>query len=141
MSLINRLLRLLGRTDYDIFISYKRGDADHYGSALADLLTRKGFRCYLDQFVRELGQKDLPKSVREAVRNSSMLVILGTERASESVWIPQEIAEYKKRQAQCIIPIDFGTAKEQDWFKEVTSFHTPQEEAAALEKGVPSRYI
>jgi hypothetical protein len=140
-NFIKRVLIFFGGTDYDIFISYKRGEADLYGSALASYLTEKKYRCYFDQHVRDEGQDDLPVSLKKAVRNSTMLIILGTTQVDSSKWIRQEIEAYNQRKKKNIIPVNFGDAETQKWFELVKIFHSPNESLENLKTGKPSSLI
>jgi len=139
--MIRHILRLLSRVDYDIFISYKRNEGDHYASALASFLTEEKFRCYFDQHVRDEDQERLPKSIEIAARRSRMLVIVGSEGVKNSKWIPQEIKYYMKRRKPVVIPIDFGTILNEEWFKLVHKSQANPEKIEYLRTGEPTKYI
>jgi len=89
----------------DIFISYSRLDGATYAAGLATRLTGLGFSCRLDQWGTESG-KDMPQSLRNALRRSAALVLVGTEGAAHSRHVRDEVQELKRR-ARPIIPIVF----------------------------------
>lgn len=139
--MMNPVFRWLGGTDYDIFISYRRNEGDYYAGALARHLAEEGFRCYLDQHVRETSQDVLPRQIRSAARHSRMLVVVGTDGIASSKWISQEIAAYMQRRKPNVIPVNFGNIMDAAWFKPVRKFQVHDEEPALLATGQPSEHI
>lgn len=107
---------LFGR---DIFISYSRADASTYAPNLANTLREKipALSFYLDRWGAP-ADVDLPRSLKRSLRWSSVLVIIGTERAVSSPFVQAEIAIYGKTPRQ-VIPIDVdGALSRVDWNQE-----------------------
>src|SRR5215218_7293762 len=88
---------------YDIFISYRRKDANAYALALANRLTKLGFRCYLDQLSAPT-DKEIPDEVLTALRHSTALVVIGTPGAVESRAVATEVRIFAAGR-RTIIPI------------------------------------
>lgn len=88
---------------YDIFISYRRKDANAYALALANRLTKLGFRCYLDQLSAPT-DKEIPEEVLTALRHSTALVIIGTPGAVDSKAVATEVRVFAASK-RIIIPI------------------------------------
>lgn len=139
---IKRILRFIGGAEYDIFISYYRSDAANYASALADHLTNLNFIVYLDQFVREEGQDELPEKIKKAISYSKMFVILATENCNSSKWMKPELDIYLRRKERNIVPIDFGGIENVNWYEEIKVYqHFEEKNKTALEEGQPSKNI
>jgi WD40 repeat protein len=130
------LFRFLFR--YDIFISYARRDGKDYALKLRDQLRQLDFSCFLDDDELPAGNS-LRNTLKRALRKSATLVIVGTERATQSRYVELEVSEFSAT-GRAIIPIDiegtllnapWSVVKERDlvWIDEVK---------AALTKGVPS---
>lgn len=103
--------RFLG---HDIFISYARADGFLYANVLANLLGKKGYTCFIDQWENEPGVK-LSGRLISRLENTRMLVLLGTDGALFSRAIEQELEIALKRNIQ-IMPIDFGNAEKAIWY-------------------------
>src|SRR5437588_10285596 len=96
---------------YDLFISYRRADANVYALRLADRLTKLGFRCYLDQFSSS-ADPELPEDVKYALRQSAGLVIIGSPGALESKAIAEDVDIFSKL-SRTILPVSVtGTLKD-----------------------------
>lgn len=89
----------------DIFISYARADGAIYAAGLANELVKLKFSCKIDQWGTQAGQ-EIPPQLRRALRRSSLLVLVGTEGAANSVPVAQELTEFKKT-GRIIVPIIF----------------------------------
>ena len=125
---------------HDIFISYARADALDYAPRLANQLTKLGFRCYLDQLDAPPGVKT-PEAVLTALRRSTSLVIVGTNRAAESVAVGDEVNFFSKL-SRVILPIDVNMALEKAvWGETIAGMARTRESALAVEKGRPSRQV
>ncbi|MDT5268353.1 MAG: hypothetical protein QOH49_539 [Acidobacteriota bacterium] len=96
-------LNLLSRDD--VFISYSRRDGALYAAGLADKLTEKGLSCFIDKLGTEPNH-DLPDSLRKKIRNCTVFVLVGTEKAARSKFVEKEIAEFKQT-GRTILPVDF----------------------------------
>jgi WD40 repeat protein len=124
----------------DVFISYTRADAVTYAAGLANQLAAKDFSCFLDQWGTPPG-KELPDPLKRALRRSAAFVLVGTEKATESAAVGQEIAEFVKTRRP-IIPIDFGGALERAaWSGLIVGLARTPESAEALRMGDPSPVV
>lgn len=132
-------MRLFSRlSGDDIFISYSRRDGSLYAAGLADELTQKKFSCFIDK----LGTKpdhDLPPDLIRKIKNCSILVIVGTERAAQSVFIQKEIRVFKET-GRTILPIDFDeNVSKAIWYDDIPGLAVESESnPEALDKGDPS---
>jgi WD40 repeat protein len=125
---------------HDIFISYARADALDYAPRLANQLTKLGFRCYLDQLDAPVGVKT-PGAVMRALRRSTSLVIVGTNRAAASAAVGDEVAFFSKL-SRTILPIDVDGALEgAKWSQAIAGIAKTKEIAKATENGRPSRQV
>ena len=135
-TVFKSLFRFLFR--YDIFISYARRDGKNYALKLRDQLRQLDFSCFLDDDELPPGNS-LRNTLKRALRKSATLVVVGTERATQSRYVEMEVSEFSIT-GRTIIPIDiegtllsapWSVVKERDlvWIDEVK---------AALTKGVPS---
>lgn len=89
----------------DIFISYSRADGSTYATGLANRLVEKKFSCRLDQWGTEAG-KEVPQSLKKALKRSALLLLVGTEGAAQSKHVAMEIVEFKKT-GRLVVPIAF----------------------------------
>jgi hypothetical protein len=90
---------------YDVFISYRRGDASAYAATLAlKLHERHDLVVFLDDQEFDAGEQ-LPILLR-AVRRSRMVVVLVTPNVGQSVFVPREVAAARAK-GRRIVPIDF----------------------------------
>jgi WD40 repeat protein len=125
---------------YDLFISYRRADANDYALRLADRLTKIGFRCYLDQFSSS-ADANLPEDVKYALRNSAGLVVVGSPGALESKAIAEEVSIFSKL-SRTILPISAAdTLNDDTWSGLIKGISRTDETQEALEKGRPSRQV
>jgi len=124
----------------DVFISYSRADALVYAAGIADRLSAKDFSCFLDQWGTPPGQ-ELPRSLRRALRRSSVLVLVGTPGAASSEAVGLEIREFVKT-GRPIIPIDFDHALEKAaWFPYIVGLARTTEQLGALRLGDPGPIV
>lgn len=120
----------------DVFISYSRADALTYAAGIADQLSAKDFSCFLDQWGTPPGQ-DLPRSLRRALKRSSVLVLVGTPGAACSEAVGLEIRDFVKT-GRPIIPIDFDRSLETaPWFHHIVGLARTAEQSDALKLGNP----
>ena len=99
----------------DVFISYSRRDSTNYALGLANELTTQKLSCYVDQWGTPPGE-DLPESLKTALRRSTLLVIVGTERAAASEAVSKEVTEFVKTE-RTMIPVSFeGSLEKARWF-------------------------
>ncbi len=136
----------------DVFVSYARRDAADYALALASELTKRGLSCFLDQWGTPPGSR-LPDSLKTALRQSTMLVLVGTERAAASENVREEVVEFLKT-GRTIIPITFssrgtgtardakeslnGTLEQATWYDLIRGTSVTVESLEALEAVAPS---
>jgi WD40 repeat protein len=129
----------------DIFISYSRKDGANYAAALASELSRRspelGFSCFLDQWGASAGA-ELSKPVVRALRRSSVLVLIGTPGALESVFVKKEIADFTgeswRRGHRPILPININGALDGLEWEALTGLVRTPETEEARRTGVPS---
>ena len=124
----------------DIFISYSRRDSTNYALSLANALTTQKLSCYLDQWGTPPGE-DLPESLKTALRRSTLLVIVGTERAASSEAVSKEVAEFLKTERP-IIPVSFeGSLEAARWFPLIRGLAIAEESTETLGSGTPSELV
>jgi WD40 repeat protein len=123
----------------DVFISYTRLDASTYATGLADKLTQLGFSCFIDRLGTD-PDEDLPDTLRRKIRNCSMLVVVGTERAAGREIIEKEIREFLASGRTSIVPVSFGDAVySARWYSLVQGIAPePELRPSALNDGDPS---
>ena len=100
----------------DIFISYKRDEADAYAEGLERDLTALGYYCFRDRKDSPAGTK-IELCEREA-RRSRMFVLVGSPKVTTSKrYIPAELAAYTKahqgfvsRRWARLVPLNVGHA-------------------------------
>jgi WD40 repeat protein len=123
----------------DIFISYTRRDASTYAAGLANELSKKGFSCFIDKLGTD-PDKDLPDSLKRKIRNSAMLVVVGTQWAGTRQTIEDEIGEFVGTGRTSIVPVDFdGAVYKARWYRLIEGI-APEAELNpnALDDGDPS---
>jgi WD40 repeat protein len=124
----------------DVFISYSRSDAAAYALALACELTKQKLTCYLDQWNAPPGV-EIPAVIKTALSRSSMLVLVGTRGATNSVAVGQEVAEFLKT-GRPIVPITFEESlPKADWFSSIRGLALTEEIVEALQRGKPSERV
>lgn len=126
----------------DVFISYSRRDGADYALGLADELTRRGFSCFLDQLGTEPGAR-LPASLKSRLRDSTVLVLVGSPAALNSEAVAQEVEEFKKT-GRPIIPVYFeeGAAPRDSLvYRHVAGVALTGEMVGALASGRPSEEV
>jgi hypothetical protein len=91
---------------YDFFISYAQDDGKTFATALADSLTGRKFKCFIDfrdfgvgQNWRQVGQR--------AMKRSSFLIIVGSPKSIGSRNVRFETDFFIKEIGRQVIPIDF----------------------------------
>ncbi len=125
---------------YDLFISYRRADANDYALRLANRLTKRGFRCYLDQFSSP-ADPNLPREVKDALRHSKGLVLIGSPGALGSKAITEEVTIFSTL-SRTIIPVSVaGTLNDSTWGGRIAGISRTEETAQALKSGTPSRQV
>ena len=142
----------------DVFISYSRRRGAEYALALANELTRHKLSCFLDQWGTPPDQ-DLPAQLRQALKRSSMLVLIGTEWAAASENVRKEVEEFLETR-RTIIPITFvdsdvyakiddgtlegefaGTLQQASWYPLIQGVAQTVESTAALSTKQPSETV
>lgn len=125
----------------DVFISYSRKDGALYAAGLADKLTEKKMSCFIDKLGTEPNH-DLPPSLKKKIRNCTVFVLVGTEKATQSEFVKKEIAEFKQT-GRTILPIDFGgNVANAIWYEEIPGLAVEiEKDSEALETGNPSQNV
>lgn len=126
----------------DIFISYSRRDTNRLGEKYADSLytelKKRGFSSFMDSLGAEPGATQ-PETLNHKIRNSKMLVIIGTERACQSPFVEEEIKEFLKFRRLPIVPIDFDeTILKARWYPLIEGVAMEHESQEALNSSIPS---
>jgi WD40 repeat protein len=125
---------------YDLFISYRRADANDYALRLTNQLMKLGFRCYLDQFSSHT-DPNLPEEVKQALRRSRGMVVVASPKAMESSAIAEEVAIFSTLK-RTMLPIDVArTLRDDSWDNRIAGLSRADESIEALEKGRPSRLV
>lgn len=120
----------------DIFISYARRDAGRYATALAARLSDLGYICFLDQFGTD-ANRNLPSSLKQKIGMSTALVLIGTEGATSSRYVSEELNLFKQT-GRPIHPIDVeDTLSKQDW-PEIQGLTLIPECKRRVDRGKPS---
>jgi len=121
----------------DVFISYARADAYGYALALAVELAKQEIACFADHWGTPPGDR-IPDAVLRSVRKSTMLVLLGSERAASSHAVRQEVEAFLTT-GRPIIPVSFGGALEQaSWFSRIRGLSLAHDSPDALAAARPS---
>lgn len=124
----------------DIFISYSHVDGGTYAVGLANELLKCGFSCFVDKLGTD-PSTNLPVLIRRKIRDSAMLVIIGTEHAGTSQAIEDEIKEFlNSPRPSLIVPVDFEKAiYRARWYDLIRGVPFETETSlTALEDGNPS---
>src|SRR5689334_7002019 len=127
----------------DIFISYSRRDATTYVNGIADVLTQKGFSCFIDRLGTD-ADEGLPLMLLNKIRRATMFVVLCTEAAKHSTFVSQEIYEFAeaKGTTRMIIPVLFHPSlEESDWFPLIKGIAPESESEEALVTGNPANAV
>ncbi len=129
----------------DVFISYSRRDenevGENYAVNLYNELKKRGFSSFLDRLGTEPSPTQ-PESLNQKIRNSKMLIIVGTERACQSAFVEEEIKEFLKARRIPIVPIDFnGTVPQARWFPLIEGVTLELEPPETLKTGIPSNDV
>jgi WD40 repeat protein len=122
----------------DVFISYSRRDGALYAAGIADKLTEQKLSCFIDKLGVEPNH-NLPPSLIKKIQSCKVFVLIGTEGASASNFVAQEIEVFKKT-GRTILPIDFnGAVGRARWYELIPGLATEMERnPASLETGTPS---
>jgi len=125
----------------DVFISYSRKDGALYAAGLADKLTEKNLSCYIDKLGTEPNH-DLPPSLKKKIKNCSIFVLVGTEKAAQSEFVGKEIIEFRKN-GRTILPINFGNdLGKAFWYEQIPGLPIETEkDEEALKTGDPSQNV
>jgi outer membrane protein OmpA-like peptidoglycan-associated protein len=115
---------------YDFFISYSRQDANAYALKVTNYLIDKGYSCYIDKWGTEPG-KSLPLNLKSIIKNASILIIVGSPSATQSVPISEEIDIFLKTK-RMIIPIDFGAIRTAIWWPKIEGLALTEEPLDSL---------
>ncbi|KAJ9154663.1 hypothetical protein P3X46_027979 [Hevea brasiliensis] len=83
---------------YDVFLSFRGDTRDNFTSHLHTALVRRGIRTFIDYRI-DRGE-ELEQSLVEAIRESSISVIIFSEKYADSRWCLNELVECMKRKKQ-----------------------------------------
>jgi WD40 repeat protein len=120
----------------DIFISYSRSDSGKYAMALAVAMSEQGYLCFLDQLGTDVN-RNMPESLKEKVRNSTALVLIGTEGAAASRYVREEVEIFKESKRP-IHPISIDDALTKDGWPELAGLTWISESRKSVESGEPA---
>jgi WD40 repeat protein len=124
----------------DIFVSYSRADGRAYASALASNLAQKGYSCFLDQWGTPPGI-ELPRRLLRSLDRSTVLVLIGTPKASTSQAVESEVRQFRTT-GRPILPIDFdGSLENAAWYPLIAGLARTPETHEALATGAPSPQV
>lgn len=107
-------------TGHDVFISYSHHHftSANYAPALADSLQKNGLDCHIDQWGSK-ADKCLPEFLKQIIRRSRVLVVLGSLPAYESSAIEEEIQCFKEKH-NTIVPVELDKdMHDARWWKEL----------------------
>jgi hypothetical protein len=93
---------------YDVFVSHSSKDKEK-AKFLAKDLENLGYKVWFDSNEIE-GSEDWIKEIEKGVDTSSVMVVIWTENAANSVWVEREIARADD-QKKPVIPLVFDDAK------------------------------
>ena len=136
-NLYDRMVRILFGADF--FISYARKDGSAYADNLVDALLEQGYTCFFDQLGTEPG-KQVPNSLLNKVKRSSVLVLLGTDEACKSSAVGKEIETFVPTKRP-IVPVNFGQLHNAIWFNQVQGISLSNESRHNLDQATPSSDI
>lgn len=105
---------LYQRTHYDIFLSHSYDDRDYIGS-LFDLLSRYGYKVYVDwivdkSLVRGNVNKNTASILKSRMSQCSCLLYVASDNTPDSKWMPWELGYFDglKNGKVAILPIVDG---------------------------------
>ncbi len=128
---------------YDVFISYSRRDSLDYAYALAQLLMKKRFECYIDQLSNLTPGKELPPNIEQAVKRSTAFVLIGSAGAQTSAPIKTEITLFlENNRNKPLIPITIeGAIDHALWAEQIAGLALINDTVKNLEAGTPARDV
>lgn len=124
---------------YDFFISYSRIDCSEYASYLANKLIEEKYTCYLDQWGSVPG-KELPASLKRKLKNSSILILLGSDAALSSKAIEEEIKIFTNTN-RIIIPVELCAISEARWYDSIEGIALSDEKSNFKNKKVSANLL
>ncbi|WP_421798268.1 TIR domain-containing protein [Haliscomenobacter sp.] len=130
---------------YDIFVSYSRKDSLDYAYAIAQHFMKKGFDCYIDQLSSITPGRELPSNIKDAVKQSTAFVLIGSEGAQTSEAIEQEIILFlENNKNKPLIPITIAGAINEitaKWYKKIGGLALIDDTLENLKQGLPAQDI
>jgi WD40 repeat protein len=130
----------------DIFISYSRKDGAKYAAALANELSNpaNNFSCFYDQWGASAAN-ELSKPVLRAIKQTSVLVLIGTAGAVNSSLVHQEVGLFSRarwlRSRGPVLPINIDGSLDDLTWSELTGLPRIQETEEARHDGIPSESV
>jgi hypothetical protein len=101
-NFVNRILGI---------VSYACVDASEYAKDLALALRERAFARFLDVESIQPGS-DIKVTLRRALKKSSFVILLVTEGAFRSEWVPWEVATFAKKNPGNVLPVEIGRSFE-----------------------------
>jgi WD40 repeat protein len=131
---------LFGR---DFFISYSRRDAAAYAATLASRLSAH-YSCYLDQLALPRGA-ELPSPIRREVRRATVLVLVGSPGAVDSIYVRDELQLFLGTgRPLLLIDIDGGlerVPRDSPPWSNLVGVYRQRESYEALQRAEPSASV
>ncbi len=78
---------------WDLFISHKKDEASLYARAITEKLSQRKYRCFLDEHEIPAGSLLSPQ-IRQGLKLSQALLLIGTENALRSKYVADEINDF-----------------------------------------------
>ena len=97
-----------GTLAYDVFISYKRSDAQDFVRALYTELEKRGKRCFLDMEVNFV-LNDVENNLKAIAAKSKVLVFILSDNALDSKWCAMELTAAVRHGTKVVIVLKEGS--------------------------------
>ena len=129
---------------FDVFISYRQGEASAYARALTTNLRAAGFVCFFDQ-EETVGGVILSPAIQKALRKSRILLVIAAHDVSESKWVQLEVDTFRRRR-KTIVPVSVNGFLTNAPLRDSPLQHLQtltwiDETADAFAKGIPSGFV
>lgn len=124
----------------DIFISYARADGMRYATALAARLSTLGYSCRLDVY-DTVPSTQLPALLRRDLQRCTMLVLVATEAAAQSVAVDQELEAFGATGRRILVVGRAEVLRTARWAQRIAGLPGQDEPEIALATGQPGQAI
>ena len=133
--------RLLG---YDVFISYRHGEAERYARGLKAALSAQPYElaCFIDADDTPGGDLLAPE-IATALKASRLLVVVVTSGIAESDWIPKEVEAFKTTDRP-VVPVNIDGMLDhspEPIFQNLREYSWLNDSRDALGAGTPSTAV